>query len=228
VPPHATITADVLADLIRQVTASAWFATVPHPAKPNGWDITWGAQIDPQIVTPTGGSQITDVSAASYLAKYATKSTEITGHVSKRITADTIAIYGNPAGSHTERLIHACWHLGKRDPNLRLSEQDTRPYKRLRTWAHMLGFGGHFLTQSARYFVTFTKLRQARVIWRRTQLDVLDEADQQTAEVTQKSELVYVGAGWHTTGDALLANTSAAMAREMRRVAKEELAAMAG
>ena len=51
VPPHPAITADVLADLIRQVAASAWFATVPHPAKPNGWDITWGAQIDPQIVT---------------------------------------------------------------------------------------------------------------------------------------------------------------------------------
>ena len=38
----------MLADLIRQVTARAWFATVPHPAKPSGWDITWGAQVDPE------------------------------------------------------------------------------------------------------------------------------------------------------------------------------------
>ena len=44
VPPHPALTADLLADLIRQVTAAAaWFATVPHPIKPNGWDITWGA-----------------------------------------------------------------------------------------------------------------------------------------------------------------------------------------
>ncbi len=36
-------TADVLADVIRQTTAATWFATVAHPAKPKGWDITWGA-----------------------------------------------------------------------------------------------------------------------------------------------------------------------------------------
>ena len=34
--------------------------------------------------------------------------------------------------------------------------------------------------------------------------------------------LDFVGAGWHTTGDALLANTAAAKAREQRRVALEE------
>jgi hypothetical protein len=240
-PIPAGIGLDDLKDAIRAAGRSVFFTTAEHPTRPEGWHIAWGEQLDLQPIRVAPDQPLTDPDtelvpdhtvmtrrkAAGYLAKYATKSTEITGHVSKRITAETIGIYGNPAGTHTERLIAACWTLGKRDPNLRLSEQDTRPYKKLRTWAHMLGFGGHFLTQSARYFVTFTKLRQARVIWRRTQLDVLDEADQETAEVTQKSELVYVGAGWHTTGDALLANTSAAMAREMRRVAKEELAAMA-
>ena len=45
--PHAAATttppgtAD-LADAIRHAAAATWFATVPHPAKPAGWDINWG------------------------------------------------------------------------------------------------------------------------------------------------------------------------------------------
>jgi len=44
--------------------------------KPRGWDITWGAQIDPRVVRLTGGGEVTDTKVAAYLAKYATKSTE--------------------------------------------------------------------------------------------------------------------------------------------------------
>src|SRR5215469_8344161 len=51
-----------------------WFATVSHPVKPKGWDITWGTQVDPRVVRLTGDGEITDVAVASYLAKYATKS----------------------------------------------------------------------------------------------------------------------------------------------------------
>ena len=38
----------------------------------------------------TGTATITDLAVASYLAKYSTKGTEVTGHASARITADTI------------------------------------------------------------------------------------------------------------------------------------------
>jgi replication initiator protein RepSA len=89
VPPHPGITAELLADLIRQVAARAWFATVSHPMKPNGWDITWGNQVDPRVVRLTGGGQINDVAVASYLAKYATKSTEAVGPLTVRITPGT-------------------------------------------------------------------------------------------------------------------------------------------
>ena len=34
---------------------------------------------------------------------------------------------------------------------------------RFRQWAHMLGYGGHFLTKSRRYSVTFGHLRGERV-----------------------------------------------------------------
>ena len=44
-----------------------------------------------------------------------------------------------PAGTHPERLIAACWKTGA-----------VPGYTGLRRWAHMLGFGGHFLTKSRR------------------------------------------------------------------------------
>ena len=95
---------------------------------------------------------------ASYLAKYSTKGTEVTGHTSARITADTAELYADPAGSHTERLIHACWTLGRHGD-----------YTSLRRWAHMLGFGGHFFTKARPYSLTFADLRQARITYRRSQ-----------------------------------------------------------
>ena len=39
--------------------------------------------------------------------------------------------------------------------------------------------------------------------------------------------LSYAGSGWRTTGDALLALTAAANAREHDRIAREEIASMA-
>ena len=73
---------------------------------------------------------------AAYLAKYATKSTEVTGHVSGRLNDSTIDLYADPDGTHTERLVDACWMLGT-----------PRDWRRLRQWAHMFGFGGHFFTK---------------------------------------------------------------------------------
>jgi hypothetical protein len=43
------------------------------------------------------------------------------------------------------------------------------PYAGLRRWAHMLGFGGHFLTKARRYSVTFQLLRDTRLTFRRAQ-----------------------------------------------------------
>ena len=169
--------------------------------------------------------EVTDGMVAGYLAKYATKSTEATGHVSGRISHKDIDVYANPDGSHAERLVHACWSLGGYVPGLRLSEQAERPHGGLRLWAHMLGFGGHFLTKSRRYSVTFRLLRDARVTWRRTVTagpEVDQPADAPTVLVV--NFLQFVGAGWHTAGDALLANTAASMARERQRAAREELA----
>ena len=48
--------------------------------------------------------------------------------------------------AHHKRMITAAWNLGPRDAAGDL---------RLRRWAHMLGSGGHFLTKSRPYSVTF-------------------------------------------------------------------------
>ncbi|WP_407941379.1 replication initiator [Nonomuraea cypriaca] len=41
---------------------------------------------------------------------------------------------------------------------------------RLRDWAHMLGFRGHFSTKSRAYSTTLGDLRQARIDWTRARL----------------------------------------------------------
>ena len=149
---------------------------------------------------------------AAYLAKYATKSTETTGHVSGRLTGDTIDLYADPNGTHPERLIDAAWTLG-----------GVKDWAGLRRWAHMLGFGGHFLTKSRRYSVTFRILRDARVIWRRT-IDTGDQAAEHDEETTVViNTLAYTGAGWRNTGDAMLANAAAAAARERDRAGRDAI-----
>jgi hypothetical protein len=174
--------------------------------------MTWGTQFDLRVINDGIDGEVTDSMVAGYLAKYATKSTEITGHISRRLDHDTIDIYANPDGTHPERLLHACWTLG-RHPD----------WLSLRRWAHMLGFGGHFLTKSRAYSITFRYLRDERVIWRRTQTagPITDDHLPDGETVLVDNFLQFVGAGWHTTGDALLASTAADMARRRREAARE-------
>jgi len=117
-------------------------------------------------------------------------------------------------------LVRACWELGARPSLVGL---------RLRKWAHMLGFGGHFSSKSRRYSTTLGALRRARVTYaiRRRRGDALPldawgrpEDDQAVIAMASWS---YLGSGYQTTGEAWLAASAAARAREARRIAKEEL-----
>jgi hypothetical protein len=221
-PPPAGITVADLDDAVWHAATAISYTTAPHPEHPAGWPMAWGEQLDVRPITLTGDGSVTDAMVAAYLAKYATKSTEVTGHSSRRLNAATVGRYANSAGTHTERLIAACWRLGGCDD-----------FASLRRWAHMLGFGGHFLTKARRYSVTFGILRAARVTYRRSQdngpeydqrqFDRKDDLDEETTLVIGR--LTYAGVGWKTTGDALLANTAADQARRYRQIAREELAA---
>jgi hypothetical protein len=212
-PPHPAFTAQVLADAIGQVASMTWFATVAHPARPQGWDITWGTQLDPRTVQLAGDGEITDTKVAGYLAKYSTKSTEPVGALAGRITADNAHIYAT-SGSHQGRLITACLKLGAHP------HQD---FAALRRWAHMLGYRGHFATKSRRYSTTMRALRTARRNWRRRQHPLAHRGGDKT--IVTITDLRWDGRGWRTAGDALLALSAAARAREHRRVAREEMTA---
>jgi hypothetical protein len=223
-PPPGLTAADLIAAL-RYAAETVTFTTGPHPANPGGWVIGWGQQTDTRAVTMTGDGTVTDLMVAAYLAKYATKGTEITGHASRRLTPATTGLYADPGGTHVQRLINAAWLLGKASG---LMYGTGHGWDSLAHWAHMLGFGGHFLTKARRYSVTFTALREARAIFRRFQTPAPDSGPEQCQEdVDTETVLVinglsYDGSGWKTTGDALLANTAADLARSRRQAAREE------
>jgi hypothetical protein len=216
-PPPVGLDAEDIKAAIDHAAHTVAYTSAPHPARPEGWRIGWGDQVHTKLITVVGRGEVTDAQVAAYLAKYATKSTEITGHASNRLTDTTIDVYADPDGSHTERLVEACWLLGQ-----------PKEWRRLRRWAHMLGFGGHFLTKSRRYSITFSVLRNQRVVFRREQSAGPDPAvvsEQPTTLVV--NFLQFVGAGWQTPADAMLANTSAAMAREHHEAALAYLSTVA-
>lgn len=217
-PPPAGLGVEDLDHAVTTAAAATSLTTGGHPTNPAGWHIAWGDEnrghyADVQRIQAGDGEHMTDGRAAGYLAKYATKSTEATGHLSGRLDHEVIDLYADANGTHAERLIDACWTLGAH-----------RDWQALRRWAHMLGFGGHFLTKARRYSVTFQILRDRRIIWRRTEDGQLTaDHDQETTLVI--ATLAYTGSGWRTTGDALLANTAATLARQRQQTAREEYAA---
>jgi hypothetical protein len=218
--PPAHLTAGHLEQAVRQAVADTRFMTMPHPDRHEGWVIEWGSQLDVKTIRSGPGGEITDAKVVAYLAKYATKSTEAVGGTSARITPDIIGVYGHPS-SHLDRLIHAAWQVGNVPDRPEYHE-----YLRLRRWAHMLGYGGHFTTRSRRYSSTFTERRQRRQAYRRAHplhRHETSEKHDQAATVTVTA-LRYEGSGWRTSGDAELAATAAAMARHYADVEAEERA----
>ncbi len=93
-------------------------------------------------------------------------------------------------------------------------------------WLHMLAFRGHFATKSRRYSTTLGRLRAERRTWRHRHDPNLwpgdtedDELDETTLVIVR--QWTFDGAGWLTNGDAALAASAAARAREHRQLAGE-------
>jgi hypothetical protein len=88
---------------------------------------------------------------------------------------------------------------------------------------------GHFSTKSRRYSTTLGRPAAGRVVYaiRRQRGDTLPLDAWARAEDDQAvmvvASWVYVGHGYQTTGEAWLAASAAARAREARNTAKEEL-----
>ena len=218
-PPPAPFTADLLA---QAVTAAAAQATVTCPAVGAAPPriARWGAQLDLRTIRQAGPGELSAEAVAGYIAKYATKATESYGAALDRRIHHEHELDHLRVPAHIARMVRACWTLGGEPALTGL---------RLRQWAHMLGFRGHWSTKSRRYSTTLTALRRARAAHAEAQrrngavpLDAWKRpmTDQAVAVV---KEWGYAGTGYRTVGDAWLAASAAARARERRRIAREEL-----
>jgi hypothetical protein len=179
-PPPAHATAEQLEHAIRTAVASTRLV-VPETRELGEHAVSWGKQLDIRPIAPEqlAGGELSDVAVARYIAKYATKGAETAGTELPPLACRDCSATGYhvvegcdpiPCGSceatgrrydldpwdlreHHRILIETCWRLG--------AIPEFAPL-RLRQWAHMLGFGGHFATKSRTYSTTFGALRQER------------------------------------------------------------------
>ncbi|WP_369055616.1 replication initiator [Kineococcus terrestris] len=184
---------------------------------------------------------------AAYIAKYATKAAEDFGISARPMTRDDVEKLR--VGQHPKNILRAAASiaaeaaatikllgedadaLGDDGPDNADIVEDAETWLLLVKWLHMLGFRGHFSTKSRRYSVTLGSLREERRTWRRRReaerggdaLRLLgsdsEEADDGTALVVLK-RWSFEGVGWLTNGDAALAASAAARAREHREAAR--------
>jgi hypothetical protein len=172
--------------------------------------------------------KLTGRKVASYVAKYVTKGAEDTGTVDRAVTCPHCkgrGFHATPAGrtdchdcqgtgegvpvrhlavqQHVRQMIRTAWDLGAA-PGL--------AYLKLRKWAHMLGFRGHFSTKSRRYSTTLGALRGTRHKWRtnaahaRILAELPPRECEQTTTLITESSWQYLGLGY-SPGEQLLAAT---------------------
>jgi hypothetical protein len=121
---------------------------------------------------------------------------------------------GHGLSPHVARVVQTCWDLGGHGE-----------YAGLRRWVHMAGFRGHFASKSRRYSTTLGAIRGERREFRRRQ--DLDRArlaggtDRDEETTILLSQWTFAGLGHLTGGDAALALSAAARARERRQAARD-------
>ncbi|WP_367126507.1 replication initiator [Streptomyces phytohabitans] len=227
-PPPVEATGDVLVTAIRR--ARHRVRLVVGSDSIGEYELRWGKEIDVREIGAFGkGSPLDDEAVAAYVAKYATKGAETavgsafdrplacptcrgSGQNGKAgcTTCDGTGANGDLPRSgmtgHARQMIRTAWDLGAL-PEL--------AHLKLRKWAHMLGFRGHFSTKSRRYSTTLGALRDARRDWRTAQGRVREGlADHDETMLVLDSSWTFLGTGY-TPGEELLAAT----VREQRALA---------
>jgi hypothetical protein len=250
-PPPESLTTEILTTAIVAAARHAVVNSPESPATGGSRQVRWGEQVDIQPITAggSGEGELTDEKVAGYVAKYATKAAENTGTLDWPVACWRCKGTGQDAGGdglcrachgrstshddvyhlvdnqHTQAMIFACWTLG--------AEPELEPL-RLRPWAHMLGFRGHYSTRSRCYSTTLTALRQARRNWRDQRLlaalrhsdqarvvryeEIANEGESETVLVLGQWQ--YIGRG-HSPGEAIYARTIAEDVAENRRIARQ-------
>ncbi|MFC8356614.1 replication initiator [Streptomyces cyaneofuscatus] len=167
-PPPAWATAEPLIDAIG---AAAAHVRVDGPViDGRAHTFTFGRQLDVRTIRSAdfdGDQELTERAVASY----ATKGAETATGALDRPLKFLAELAQLDISDHARRLIRTAWTLG-----MRKELEDLR----LRAWAHMLGFRGHFSTKSRRYSTTLGALRTARAEWRRAQAAAAAAGDTDT------------------------------------------------
>ncbi|MFI5994302.1 replication initiator [Streptomyces sp. NPDC051362] len=185
-PPPVWATAELLADAIG--AASAHVRVDGPVIDGRAHTFTFGRQLDVRTIRSAdfdGGQELTERAVASYIAKYATKGAETATGALDRPLKFLAELAQFDISDHARRLIRTAWTLG-----MRKELEDLR----LRDWAHMLGFRGHFSTKSRRYSTTLGALRTARAEWRRAQAAAATANDTDTTTLVV-SHWVFAGTG---------------------------------
>ncbi|MEU0521597.1 replication initiator [Streptosporangium sp. NPDC006007] len=161
VPPPDWATVELLDRAVRTAAASVHLTSPACPETGGARRLGFGAQLDitPIVTGELAEDALTEAQVAGYIAKYATKGATTEGTVDRRIK-DLADLRGLTLTAHQRRLIETCWQLGDLEQLRDL---------RLRAWAHMLGFRGHFSTKSPAYSTTLGALREVRRSFRAEQ-----------------------------------------------------------
>ena len=183
-PAPAWASHELLTDAIRLAASRS---AVTTPAAPDVAPVTieFGSQIDVRAiksdVLATG--DLTERAVAGYIAKYATKSAHSSGTLDRSVCCRECIGAGHHGtyrlrGREIRRICRRCLGTGLAvdlaalklsthlrtmiETTFRLGDAEEFSALKLRRWAHMLGFRGHFLTKARRYSVTFAALRETR------------------------------------------------------------------
>ncbi|MFF2250368.1 replication initiator [Streptomyces sp. NPDC058142] len=183
--PPIWATTELLADAIASATVRA---TVAGPViGSRAHTFAFGRQLDVRPIRSAdfdGPAELTERAVASYIAKYATKGAEATTGTLDRPLKFLAEMAQLDLTDHGRQMVRTAWALGARKHLEHL---------RLRAWAHMLGFRGHFSTKTRRYSTTLGALRDARADWRRAQAPVV--VDDETGTTLVLSHWVFAGTG---------------------------------
>jgi hypothetical protein len=175
-PPLGSCTTGLLEEIVCAAADSSSVAlpnaVVAALAPGAAVSVRWGGQRDVAAL-----DHETSTKTAGYIAKYATKATEIaTGGILVKPIRSPNQLAERNLSDHARTLITTAWRIGERT--------GLEAFKR---WAHQFAYGGHTLTKSHEYSLTFAELRAARNEWRRNAND--------DGNVVIRSKLVYAGRG---------------------------------
>ncbi len=212
-PPLVPLDAADLAVAITEAAAAVRL-TVELPDS-GGVVLRFGTQTDTQAVNAGAAGELTGERVAAYLAKYATKAAEDFGLGDRRISLEALPLLD--ISDHVATILRTAWDLGGHVA-----------YAGMRRWLHMAAFRGHFSTRSRRYSTTLGAIRNERRDYRRREAAEharqLGEHEDDAGTTLIVGRWEFAGLGYLTSGDAALALSAAARAREQRQAARDSVA----